>query len=131
MLKGYRPVLSASTQWAWVLVLWAAAPAAVAQSPDIEASLHGLILMNGFHTTEKVNNSDVPQFVVPEAPGDNPAASATSSTPEGVPKPLPGWYAPPSRQVGMLSPNFNLTPSWFSDSPAPGQSPVCLTRCQL
>ena len=50
-----------------------------AQGPDIEASLHGLILMNGFHTTEKVNNSDVPQFVVPAAPGDNPAASTTSA----------------------------------------------------
>jgi hypothetical protein len=80
MLKGYRPVLSASTRWAWLLLLGASAPAAEGQSPDIEASLHGLILMNGFHTTEKVNNSDVPQFAVPEAPGDNPAASATSAT---------------------------------------------------
>jgi len=57
------------------------APAlAEAQGPDIEASLHGLVLMNGFHTTEKVNNSDVPQFVLPEAPDDNPAASTTSAT---------------------------------------------------
>jgi hypothetical protein len=54
--------------------------AAEAQGPDLEASLHGLVLMNGFHTTEKVNNSDVPQFVVPESPEDNPAASTTSAT---------------------------------------------------
>jgi hypothetical protein len=64
-----------------VLLLAALAPRnAEAQGPDIEASLHGLILMNGFHTTEKVNNSDVPQFVVPEQAGDNPAASASSAT---------------------------------------------------
>jgi len=64
-----------------MLLLAALAPRdAEAQSSDIEASLHGLILMNGFHTTEKVNNSDVPQFVVPEQAGDNPAASATSAT---------------------------------------------------
>ena len=81
MPKGYRPVRSASTRWASALLLAALAPRdAEAQGPDIEASLHGLILMNGFYTTEKVNNSDVPQFVVPEQPGDNPAASTTSAT---------------------------------------------------
>jgi hypothetical protein len=57
------------------------APAAAeAQDPDVEASLHGLVLMNGLHTSEKVNNSDVPQFVVPADPDDNPAASTTSAT---------------------------------------------------
>lgn len=57
-----------------------APPDAEAQSPDIEASLHGRVLMNGFHTTDKVNNSDVPQFVLPDLPGDNPATSTTSAT---------------------------------------------------
>jgi hypothetical protein len=50
-----------------------------AQSRDIEASLHGLILMNAFHTTDKVNNSDVPQFALPAAPDDNPAASTSAA----------------------------------------------------
>jgi hypothetical protein len=64
-----------------VLVLATLAPAAAqAQGPDMEASLHGLVLMNGFHTTQKVNNSDVPLVVVPESPEDNPAASTTSAT---------------------------------------------------
>jgi len=62
------------------MVATLAPAAAEAQGPDIEASLHGLVLMNGFHTSEKVNNSDVPQFVVPESPDDNPAASTTSAT---------------------------------------------------
>jgi hypothetical protein len=55
-----------------------AAPLA-AQQPDIEASAHGLILMNAFHTTDNVNNSDVPQFAVPATP-TTPAASASSAT---------------------------------------------------
>jgi hypothetical protein len=79
MSKGYRAVRSASTQWA--LVVATLAPAvAEAQGPDAEASLHGLVLMNGFHTSAKVNNSDVPQFVVPPTADDNPAASTTSAT---------------------------------------------------
>lgn len=55
-----------------------AAPLA-AQQPDIEASVHGLVLMNAFHTTDNVNNSDVPQFAVPVTPS-TPAASASSAT---------------------------------------------------
>ncbi len=51
-----------------------------AQEADIEAAVHGLVLMNGFHTTDKVNNSDVPQFVLPPDPADNPAASASGGT---------------------------------------------------
>jgi hypothetical protein len=55
-----------------------AAPAP-AQEPDIEASVHGLILMNAFHTTDNVNNSDVPQFAVP--PGATaPEGSSSSAT---------------------------------------------------
>ena len=55
-------------------------PAAVAQQPDIEAAVHGLVLMNAFHTSDKVNNSDVPQFAVPADPADNPAAGASGGT---------------------------------------------------
>ena len=50
-----------------------------AQQPDIEASIHGLILMNAFHTTDNVNNSDVPQFAVPAGP-TGPEASTSSAT---------------------------------------------------
>ena len=42
--------------------------------------MHGLILMNAFHTSAKVNNSDVPQFVLLPDPADNPSASATGGT---------------------------------------------------
>jgi hypothetical protein len=63
------------------MVVASLAPAAAdAQGPDIDASLHGLVLMNGFHTSQKVNNSDVPQFVLPRSSDDNPAASTTSAT---------------------------------------------------
>jgi hypothetical protein len=50
-----------------------------AQQPDIEASVHGLILMNAFHTTDNVNNSDVPQFAIPASAG-SPEGSASSAT---------------------------------------------------
>jgi hypothetical protein len=40
--------------------------------------VHGLILMNAFHTSEDVNNSDVPQFVLPLSPG--PSRSTSSAT---------------------------------------------------
>ena len=77
MFQGYRSTRRASTR---LLVAATLAPLpALAQAPDIEASLHGLVLLNAFHTTEKVNNSDVPQFVVPAATGDNPAAEASSA----------------------------------------------------
>ena len=49
------------------------------QQPDIEANLHGLILMNAFHTTDNVNNSDVPQFAIPASPA-SPEGSASSAT---------------------------------------------------
>ena len=59
-------------------LLAAAAPSAsAAQAPDIEAGVHGLILMNAFHTTDNVNNSDVPQFAVPLVP---PATAASTSS---------------------------------------------------
>ena len=45
---------------------------------ELDASVHGLILMNAFHTSEDVNNSDVPQFVLPLGPG--PSRSTSSAT---------------------------------------------------
>jgi hypothetical protein len=81
MLKGYRALGSASTRvlLGAAALLWPARPAA-AQQPDIEASVHGLVLMNAFHTSDKTNNSDVPQFAVPADPADNPASSASGGT---------------------------------------------------
>ena len=64
-----------------ILLAFAAATPAplVSQQPDIEASVHGLILMNTFHTTDNVNNSDVPQFAVPATP-TTPEAGTSSAT---------------------------------------------------
>jgi hypothetical protein len=81
MPKGYRALGGASTR-ALLCALALARPAgwAAAQQPDIEAAVHGLILMNAFHTSEKTNNSDVPQFALPPDPADNPAASASGGS---------------------------------------------------
>ena len=51
--------------------------ASSAQESGIEASVHGLILMNAFHTSDDVNNSDVPQFVLPAGEPSRTASSAT------------------------------------------------------
>ena len=67
-----------SSRMALFCLLAGALPSALAaQQPDVEASVHGLILMNAFHTTDPVNNSDVPQFAVPVAP---PATEASTSS---------------------------------------------------
>ena len=52
--------------------------ALLAQEPGLDASVHGLILMNAFHTSNDVNNSDVPQFVLP--PGTGPKRTTSSAT---------------------------------------------------
>jgi hypothetical protein len=62
-----------------LLALLAGTSPLASQQPDIEASVHGLILMNAFHTTDNVNNSDVPQFAVPATP-TSPEASTSSAT---------------------------------------------------
>jgi hypothetical protein len=49
------------------------------QQPDIEASVHGLVLMNAFHTTDNVNNSDVPQFAVPPSPTGSEASTSSAT----------------------------------------------------
>jgi len=86
MPKRYRALQSASTRVPTVptsalLVAFAVVVATPAegQQPDIEASLHGLILLNAFHTTDNVNNSDVPQIVVPPSEA-SPEASTSSAT---------------------------------------------------
>src|SRR4051812_27662460 len=47
------------------------------QQPKLEASVHGLILMNGFYTSDDMNNSDVPQFALS---AEEPARTTTSAT---------------------------------------------------
>ncbi|HET6836587.1 MAG TPA: hypothetical protein VFH24_01025 [Gemmatimonadales bacterium] len=51
----------------------------LAQEPSggLDATVHGLILMNAFHTSEDVNNSDVPQFVLPPGTAERSTSSAT------------------------------------------------------
>jgi hypothetical protein len=51
-----------------------------AQSSALEAHLGGLVLMNGFYNSAKVNNSDLPQFVLPPDPPGGPPASAAGAT---------------------------------------------------
>jgi hypothetical protein len=86
MSKRYRALQIASTRALearplalLVALATLAASPAFAQQPDIEASLHGLILVNAFHTTDNVNNSDVPQFAVPPSEAV-PAGSTSSAT---------------------------------------------------
>ena len=47
------------------------------EQSGLEASVHGLILMNAFYTSDNVNNSDVPQFVVVPAGLPQSSSSAT------------------------------------------------------
>jgi hypothetical protein len=50
---------------------------ALAQRPEIQTQLHGLVVVNAFVNSSAVNNSDVPQFVLPPpAPGGPPASAA-------------------------------------------------------
>jgi hypothetical protein len=50
---------------------------ALAQRPETQAQVHGLVLVNAFVNSTGVNNSDVPQFVLPApAPGGPPASAA-------------------------------------------------------
>jgi hypothetical protein len=50
---------------------------ALAQRPEIQTQVHGLIMVNAFVNGTAVNNSDVPQFVLPPpAPGGPPASAA-------------------------------------------------------
>jgi hypothetical protein len=86
MPKRYRALQSASTRGlaprlsVAVLAITLLRPAlATGQAPDIEGEVHGLVLMNAFHTTDPVNNSDVPQFAVPPS-ATVPAGSASSAT---------------------------------------------------
>ena len=60
-----------------VLGLTLAIPPLAAQSPALDAQLGGLVLMNAFYNSAKVNNSDVPQFVLlPDPPGGPPSSAA-------------------------------------------------------
>ncbi len=67
-----------------VLTLALAAPAAgqEASSPPatVQAEVHGLILMNAFANDAAVNNSDVPQFVLPPPPTGGLPSSGAGAT---------------------------------------------------
>jgi hypothetical protein len=66
-----------------VLTLAFAAPAAgqeASSSPTVQAEVHGLILMNAFANDAAVNNSDVPQFVLPPPPAGGLPASGGGAT---------------------------------------------------
>ena len=59
-------------------LLLGVAPVAAAQSaPGPEIRFHGILLLNGFHNSARVNNSDVPTFVLP-------ADTATRPLPESA-----------------------------------------------
>jgi hypothetical protein len=59
------------------LTTLASSKSALAQRPEIQAQVHGLVLVNAFVNGTGVNNSDVPQFVLPPpAPGGPPASAA-------------------------------------------------------
>jgi hypothetical protein len=49
-----------------------------AEESGIEASVHGLVLMNAFYTSDDVNNSDVPQFVLPPPAGGSRSTSSAT-----------------------------------------------------
>jgi len=62
---------------ALITTMLAVTESALAQGPEIQTQVHGLILVNAFVNSTAVNNSDVPQFVLPPpAPGGPPASAA-------------------------------------------------------
>ena len=62
----------------WALIVTVPATRSLwAQDQQLDASVHGLLLMNGFYTSDDVNNSDVPPFVLPAG---EPARTTTSAT---------------------------------------------------
>jgi hypothetical protein len=60
-----------------VSTLASAIPAA-AQHPDLQAQIHGLILINAFANSTAFNNSDVPQFVTPRPGGESEGAAGAT-----------------------------------------------------
>ena len=60
------------------ILVWSTLPLAAQEGSRLQGSVHGLILMNAFYTSEDVNNSDVPQFVLPATAG--PERSTSSAT---------------------------------------------------
>jgi hypothetical protein len=49
-----------------------------AQQPDIQGQIHGLILVNTFVNSDAFNNSDVPQFVIPQPGGESQSAAGAT-----------------------------------------------------
>lgn len=54
-----------------VAVLLAPAPLLAQDRPGVDVSIGGTILLNGFYTSAKTNNVDLPQFAVPETAADS------------------------------------------------------------
>ena len=56
------------------------APVEAQDKPAPEVSLSVTVLMNGFYTSDKTNNSDLPQIAVPHDAGDSHPASSSGAT---------------------------------------------------
>lgn len=54
--------------------------AAQQDRPGVDVSFGGLILLNGFYTSDRTNNSDLPQYVAPETAADSFPTSGTGGT---------------------------------------------------
>jgi hypothetical protein len=67
--------------FATLSLLIAFGPALYAQDrPEPEVSFTATVLMNGFYTSAKTNNSDLPQFAVPEVAGDSFPSGSIGAT---------------------------------------------------
>jgi hypothetical protein len=63
-----------------LLALMSVVTPAAAQHPDIQAEVHGMVLLNAFANSDAVNNSDVPQFVLPPPPPGGLPPSGAGAT---------------------------------------------------
>lgn len=62
-------------------ILFLTSSALTAQDrPAPEVSIHTMVLMNGFYTSAKTNNVDLPQFAVPRTAGDSFPTSGLGAT---------------------------------------------------
>ena len=65
---------------ATLALLLPAGLAAQQDRPGVDVSFHGTILLNGFYTSGRTNNTDLPQFAVPETAADSFPTSGTGGT---------------------------------------------------
>jgi hypothetical protein len=62
------------------LLAWFAPRLEAQDKPAPEVSLSATVLMNGFYTSDKTNNNDLPQFAVPEDASDSFPTSSVGAT---------------------------------------------------